>query len=85
MANMVNVNISLPKKILEYVDREAEERYSSRASVAREYLVQKIEEKRIVEMRQRGYSIRKTSELTGIPYGKVLKVLGETQVDDKEG
>lgn len=45
--------------------------------------MEKLEEKRVVEMRQRGYSIRKTSELTGIPYGKVLRILGETQVDDQ--
>ncbi len=84
MSEMVNVNISLPRKIVEYVDREAEENYLSRASVARQYLMQKLEEKIVVEKRRKGYSIRKIVETTGIPYLKVLKILGETQVDDEE-
>lgn len=80
---MVNVNIALPKKIVEYVDREAEEHYLSRASVARRYLLEKLEEKMVVETRLKGYSIRKVAEITGIPYAKVLRILGETQADEE--
>lgn len=42
------------------------------------------EKKTVVELRLKDYSIRKTVEATEIPYLKVLKILGETQVDDEE-
>jgi metal-responsive CopG/Arc/MetJ family transcriptional regulator len=80
---MISINITLPKKIVDYVDREAEDKYLSRASVARQYLMEKLEEKIVSETRLKGYSIRKTSEITGIPYLKTLKILAKTQVDEK--
>ncbi len=83
MDEMVNVNLTLPKKAVEYIDREAEENYLSRASVARKYLLDEIDEEMVLETRLKGYSIRKTAEITGVPYKKVLRILGKTQVDDE--
>ncbi len=45
--------------------------------------MEKLEEKIVVETRLKGYSIRKTAEVTGMPYTKVLKILGDTQVDEE--
>ena len=67
MVEMVNVNISLPKSIVDFVDREAEEKYLSRASVARQYLMEQLEQKIVVQTRLKGYSIRKTAECYGHP------------------
>lgn len=84
MEEMVNVNLTLPKRIVEYIDREADEHYLSRASVARKHLLEDLEEEMVVETRQKGYSIRKVSEITGVSYDKVLKILGKTQVDEED-
>lgn len=45
-----------------------------------------IDELKVINARRQGYSIRKISEMYGIPYSKVLEVLHVTQVDaeDKE-
>ncbi len=83
MAGMGSVNVSLPKKAVEYLDRQAEENYTSRAGIARQYLMEKLEEKAVVEARTKGYSIRKASEMTGVPYARVLKILGQTQIDEE--
>ena len=83
MNEMVNVNVTLPKRIVEYIDREADENYLSRASVARKHLLADLEEEMVGETRAKGYSIRKTAEITGIPYQKVLRILGKTQVDEE--
>ncbi len=79
----VNVNISLPKKIVEYLDKEAGEHYLARAAVARQYLMEEVAEKMVLEARRKGYSMRKVAESTGITYTKVLGILAKTQVDEE--
>ncbi len=78
----INVNISLPKKVVEYIDKEAEEQYLPRAAVARKYLMEEVAEKMVLEARKKGYSIRKVAESTGVSYSKALAILGRTQVDE---
>ncbi len=86
MARNVAVNITLPFDAVKYLDVEAGKAYLSRATVARQFLLQKIDEVKVILARKQGYSIRKISEMHGIAYSQVLEILHVTQVDaeDKE-
>ena len=81
---MNTLNVTLPKKALEYIDRKAKSQYSSRSAVARAYLLEELNRKMVCEARRQGYSIRKISENMEIPYENVIRILGETQVDEEE-
>ncbi len=82
----IAVNITLPVEIVKYLDTEAKRTYLSRATVAKQLLLQKIDEVKVTNARRNGYSIRKISEMYHIEYTKVLEVLRDTQIDaeDKE-
>lgn len=86
MNENVAVNITIPKDVIEYLDIEAKKTYLSRATVARQLLLQHIDELKVMNARRHGYSIRKISEMYNIAYSKVLAILHITQVDaeDKE-
>lgn len=64
----------------------AKKTYLSTATVAKQFLLQYIDELKVVNARRHGYSIRKISEMYNIAYSKVLEILHMTQVDieDKE-
>ena len=79
-----NINVTLPNKALDYIDKKEKAQYLSRSSVARCLFLEELNIKMVVEARQKGYSIRKTAELTNIPYATVLTILGETQTDQHE-
>lgn len=83
MEKMVTLNLTLPKRIIDYLDQEAQAHYLSRATVARQHLIEEVYEKVVTESRLRGLSIRRISETTGIPYLKVLQILAKTQIDEK--
>ena len=86
MNENIAVNITLPKEVIDYLDSEAKKIYLSRATVARQLLLQHIDELKVMNARKMGYSIRKISEMHGIAYSRVLEILHATQVDaeDKE-
>ncbi len=86
MNENIAVNVTLPKEIIDYLDAEAKKTYLSRATVAKQLLLQHIDELRVMNARRNGYTIRKISEMYEIPYLKVLDILHATQVDaeDKE-
>lgn len=86
MNENIAVNITLPKETIEYLDAEARKTYLSRATVAKQLLLQHIDELKVVNARRHGFSIRKISEMYNIAYSKVLEILHMTQVDaeDKE-
>lgn len=86
MNENIAVNITVPKDVVEYLDMEAKKAYLSRATVARQLLLQHIDELKVMNARKQGYSIRKISEMYKIAYSKVLEILHTTQVDaeDKE-
>ncbi len=86
MESNVAVNITLPIEIIKYLDTEAKRTYLSRATVAKQLLLQKIDEVKVTNARRNGYSIRKISETYNINYTKVLEILRDTQIDaeDKE-
>ncbi|MBI5159141.1 hypothetical protein HY992_03405 [Candidatus Micrarchaeota archaeon] len=86
MNENIAVNITVPKKVVDYLDVEAKKTYLSRATVARQMLLQHIDELKVISARRQGCSIRKISETCGIAYSKVLEILHVTQVDaeDKE-
>ncbi len=84
MGENIAVNVTLPKEAIEYIDEEAEKNYLSRATLARQLLLQKIDEIKVVQARRNGYSIRKIAEMYTIPYTKVLEILHLTQVDAEE-
>ena len=86
MNENIAVNVTLPKEVVDYLDSEAKKTYLSRATVARQFLLQKIDELKVTNARRNGYSIRKISEMYSIQYSKVLEILHATQVDaeDKE-
>ena len=79
---LVNVNMSLTKKVVEYLDKQAEENYLARASVARQYLMEEVSEKMVVEARRKGSSLRKVAQATGTPYSKVLSIIAKTGIDE---
>lgn len=84
MVRNVALNITLPLEAVKYLDVEAGKAYLSRATVARQFLLQKIDEAKVVLARKRGYSIRKVSEMYGIEYPRVLEILHATQVDAED-
>jgi len=86
MNENIAVNITIPREVVEYLDIEAKKTYLSRATIARQLLLQHIDELKVINARRQGYSIRKISEIYGIAYSKVLEMLHTTQVDaeDKE-
>lgn len=86
MAGNIAVNITLPQEVVTYLDFEAKKTYLNRATVARQLLLQKVDEIKVINARRNGYSIRRISEIYFIPYLKILEILHTTQVDveDKE-
>ena len=84
MNENIAVNITLPKEVIEYLDGEAKKAYLSRATVARQLLLQHIDELKIMNARRKGYSIRRISEMYGIDYSRVLDILHMTQVDAED-
>lgn len=81
MNENIAVNITLSREAVAYLDIEARRTYLSRATVARQMLLQHIDELKVVNARRKGYSIRKISEVYKINYSKVLEILHTTQVD----
>lgn len=81
MNENIAVNITLPKEVVEYLDTEAKKTYLSRATVAKQLLLQHIDELKVTNARKMGYSIRKISEIYNIAYSKVLEILHATQID----
>lgn len=86
MNESVAVNITIPKEVVDYLDSEAKKTYLSRATVAKQLLLQHIDELKVMNARKTGHSIRKISEMYDISYSRVLEILHITQVDaeDKE-
>ncbi|HIH22160.1 TPA: DUF1402 family protein [Candidatus Micrarchaeota archaeon] len=86
MSESIVVNITLSKEAVTYLDNEAKKTYLSRATVAKQLLLQHIDELKVINARRLGYSIRKISEMYGIDYAKIIGILHTTQVDagDKE-
>lgn len=84
MNESIAVNVTLPKEAVNYLDLEAKKVYLSRATVARQLLLQHIDELRVINARRTGHSIRKISEMYGIDYHKVLGILHITQVDAED-
>jgi|GEM_PF-2795016 len=84
MNENIAVNITIPKEAIDYLDAEARRTYLSRATVAKQLLLQHIDELRVVNARKAGYTIRKIVEVYGIDYQKVLEILHMTKVDADE-
>ena len=78
----VLVNVTLPKEVVDYLDQKADDQYTSRATVARQFLIEHTEEKKVVELRKKGFSYRKIAEMTGIKYDKILEIVRITRVDE---
>ncbi len=83
MKNIV-VNVTLSNEIVNYIDEKASRLYISRATVARQLIMEHIDEEKIIEARKRGFSIRKVAEITGIRYDKVLQIISRSGVDEEE-
>lgn len=80
----VLVNVTVPVEVAEYLDEKAEELYITRATIARKFLIEHIEEVKVTEAREKGFSIRKVADMTRVRYDKVLEILRRTGVDAKE-
>ena len=59
MNENIAVNITIPREVVEYLDIEAKKTYLSRATIARQLLLQHIDELKVINARRQGYSIRK--------------------------
>ncbi len=78
----VLVNVTLPQEVVNYLDQKADDQYTSRATVARQFLIEHIEEKRVTELRKKGFSYRKIADMTGIRYDKILEIVRITRIDE---
>ncbi|HLC69300.1 MAG TPA: hypothetical protein VJH24_05665 [Candidatus Bilamarchaeaceae archaeon] len=83
MKNIV-VNVTLPAEVVNYIDEKAQKLYISRSTVARQLVMEHVEEEKVVHLRKKGFSIRKIAELTSIRYDRVLRIIGQTGVDEEE-
>ena len=81
MRNVV-VNVILPKEVVHYLDEKADDQYTTRATVAKQFLLEHVEEKKVTELRRKGFSIRKIAEVTGIRYDKILEIIRITRIDE---
>ena len=76
------VNVTLPQEVVHYLDEKAGDQYTSRATVARQFLIEHIEEKKVIELRKKGFSYRKIADATGIRYNKILEIVRITRIDE---
>ena len=76
------VNVTLPQEVVNYLDKNAVDQYTSRATVARQFLIEHIEEKKVMELRKKGFSYRKIADVTGIRYDKILEIARITRIDE---
>ena len=76
------VNVTLSQEMVNYLDEKADDQYTSRATVARQFLIEHIEEKKVTELRKKGFSYRKIAEMTGIRYDKILEIVRITRIDE---
>ena len=53
------------------------------ATVAKQFLMEHVEEQKVTEARKKGFSIRKVAEITGVRYDKVLEILRRTGIDEE--
>lgn len=82
MGNL-SINVTLPNTAVQYIDEKAKQAYISRATVARQLLLEHIEEQKVIESRQRGFSIRKIADITQIRYEKVLEILRKSGLEEE--
>ena len=79
----LSINITLPANAVQYIDKKAEQTYISRATVARQFLLEHIEEQKVIESRQKGFSIKKIANITQIKYEKVLEILKKSGLEEE--
>ncbi len=80
------VNVTLPKKIAEYIKRKSREEYLPVSAVARRYIARGVTEEMVLDYHKKGFSIHKISELTDTPLVKVMEILSRTdeELEDLE-
>ena len=64
------------------MDEKARRLYISRATVARQLLMEQVEEEKVLEKRKEGFSFRKIVEITGIRYDRVLQIISKSGIDE---
>lgn len=79
----VSINVTLPNEVVDYIDEKAKNMYISRATVARQFLMEHIEEQKVVETRKKGFSIRKVAEITQVRYDRVLDILRRSGIEEE--
>ena len=79
----ISINVTLPTEVVEYLDEKAKNKYISRATIARQFLMEHIEEEKVIETRRKGFSIRKVAEITGVRYDRVLDILRQSGIEDE--
>lgn len=72
-----NINVTLPKKVAEYLKRKSKEGYLPVSAVARQYIAKGVTEEMILDYHKKGFSISKISQLTEAPITKVMETLSK--------
>ena len=76
-----NVNVTLPKKIAEYIKRKSREEYLPVSAVARRYIARGVIAEMVLDYHKKGFSIHKISQLTSTPVAKIMEIL--SKVDEE--
>jgi hypothetical protein len=73
----VNINVTLPEKVAEYIKRKSKEQFLPVSAVARQYIAKGVIEEMILDYHRKGYSISKISQLTDTPISMVMETLAK--------
>jgi hypothetical protein len=73
----LNINVTLPKKIGDYIKKKSKKEYLPISAVARQYIAQGVSEEMILDYHRKGYSITRIAELVDTPIERVMEVLSK--------
>jgi hypothetical protein len=72
-----SINVTLPKKVAEYIKRKSKEQHLPVSAVVRQYIAKGVIEEMILDYHSKGCSISKISQLTDTPISKVMETLAK--------
>jgi len=73
----ININVTLPDLIANYLKRKSKEEYLTISAIARKYIAKEVTEELIIEFHKKGYSISKVAQSVDVPIARVMDVLSK--------
>ncbi len=71
----ININVTLPDLVANYLKRKSKEEFLPISAIARKYIANGVTEELIVDYHRKGYSISRIAENIDVPIVKVMDVL----------